>query len=82
MIITKETREAPLEFSLEINAEKRKHKLRFRHQNAWKDIDIKIAKKPFENFAKLKFAIMIKVIRNCFHDSRLSSGNASKVVQF
>jgi hypothetical protein len=48
----KENTEAPLEFGLEVNAEKIKYMLRFRHQNARQGIDINIANKSIENFAK------------------------------
>jgi hypothetical protein len=47
--------DASKEVNLQVNAEKTKHMLLSRHQNASQNLDIKIANRCFENVAQFKY---------------------------
>jgi hypothetical protein len=47
--------DASKEVGLEVNTEKTKYMLLYRHQNAGQSHDIKIANKCFENVAKFRY---------------------------
>jgi hypothetical protein len=67
------------EVSLEANAEKTKYTLLSCHQNAGQNHDMKIANRPFENVAQLKYLGMTVKNQNLIQEEikrRLNSGNA------
>jgi hypothetical protein len=47
--------DASKEVGLEVNAEKTKYMLKYRHRNTGQNGNIKIATRPFENVAKFKY---------------------------
>jgi hypothetical protein len=64
---------------LEINAEKMKCLIMFRHLNSGQNQNIRIANELFENVAKFKYLETTLTNQNHIHDeikSRLNSGNA------
>jgi hypothetical protein len=63
---------ASKEVDLEVNAEKTKYMLLFRHQNAGQSQDIKITNRCFENVAQFKYLGTTVTNQNF----RLNSGNA------
>jgi hypothetical protein len=70
---------ATKEFDLEVNTEKIKYMLMYRHQNAEQNHNMKIANRPFENVAEFKYLGTTVVDQNLFQDEikrRLNSGNA------
>jgi hypothetical protein len=64
---------------LEVNPEKTKYMLVSRCQKAGHRHRMKIANRPFEDLAKLKYLETTLTDQNCIHEeteSRLNSGNA------
>jgi hypothetical protein len=71
--------DARKEFGLEVNTEKTKYMLMFRHLNAGQNHSMRIANRPFENVAKLKYLGMTLGNKYCTHEeikSRSNSGNS------
>jgi len=70
---------------LEINAEKTKYMITYRHPNSGQNQNIRIANESFENVAKFKHLGTTLTKKNDMHDeikSRLNAGNAcSHLVQ-
>jgi hypothetical protein len=80
---TEENTETLLEASrnadLEINAERRKHMIKSRHQNSEQNQNIRIANESFENVAKFKYLGTTLTDQNDINHeikSRINSGNA------
>jgi hypothetical protein len=64
---------------LEMNVEKSKYMFLSRHQNAGENLDIKIAKRSFENMSQFKYLGRTVTDQNLIHEEiwiRLNSGNA------
>jgi hypothetical protein len=71
--------EAGRDVGLEINAEKTKYMIMYRHPNSGQNQNIRTANESFENVAKFKYLVTILTNQNDIHDeikSRLNSGNA------
>jgi hypothetical protein len=71
--------DANKEVGLEINIEKTKYILVFRHQNVGQNRDIKIAKRSFENVSVFKYLGTTVTNQNLIQEEikrRLNSGNA------
>jgi hypothetical protein len=70
--------EASKNIGLEINAEKMKYMIMFRHLNSGQNQNIRIANESFEKVAKFKYLRMTLTNQNDIHDeikSRLNLGN-------
>jgi hypothetical protein len=59
--------DATKEVGLEVNAEKTKHMLMARHQNAGQNHNIKIANRSFKNVAQFRYLGATVINQNCFH---------------
>jgi hypothetical protein len=71
--------QASRDIGLEINAEKTKYMIMFRHQNSGQNQNIRVANESFENVAKFKYLVTTLTNQNDIHDEikgRLNSGNA------
>jgi hypothetical protein len=71
--------DASKEVGLEINVEKTKYMLLYRHQNAGQNRDIKIANRSFENVSQFKYLGTTVTNQNLIQEEikrRLNSGNA------
>jgi hypothetical protein len=71
--------DASKEIGLEVNSEKTKYMLMFRHQTAGQSNYIRLANKFFEKVAKFKYLGATLMNKNCIYEeirSRLNSGNA------
>jgi hypothetical protein len=70
--------DASKEVGLEINVEKTKYMLLYRHQNVGRNGDIKIASRSFKNVSQFKYLGMIVTNQNLIQEKikrRLNSGN-------
>jgi hypothetical protein len=71
--------EVSIDVGLEVNAEKTKYMIMFRHPNSGQNQNIRIANESFKNVAKFKYLGMTLTNQNEIHDevkSRLNSWNA------
>jgi hypothetical protein len=71
--------DASKEVGLEINTEKTKYMLQFRHQNAGQNHDIKIANKCFENVEQFKYLLTTATNQNLIQEEikrKFNFGNA------
>jgi hypothetical protein len=71
--------DASKEVGLEINVEKTKHMLLYRHLNAGQNQDIKIANRSFENMPQFKYLGTTVTSQNLIQEEvkrRLNSGSA------
>ena len=70
---------ASQEIDLEVNAEKTKHMVMYRDQNAGENGNIQIGNKSFETVEQFKYLGKTLTNQNSFHEdikNRLKSGNA------
>jgi hypothetical protein len=80
--IKKNTRtliDARKEIGLEVNTDKTKYMLLFHHQNAGKNLELKIGNRCFENVAQFRYLGMMITNENLIQREirrRLNSGNA------